>query len=496
MKKILFTSLVSLFALSASAVDLAAGYNTWSKTEGLKDNNNVSVVIPNASAGLFIDVDGKTISSATISSVSQNYFQVATGYTATINNLVLAGATTNTTNNSIKIGTSTEANKKNFLGTLIINMGTATTYYGFEVNSGILKLLESGQTLSNRAFTVNSNAEIHMLDRNNGTSYHTYNNGGTITANGGKFYAGRVVAPNVVIKNGGLVSASNGIRLLSNGSASTIDGQLIVAGYDNGSGTYTAEDGITYRTRHFSFRVGNGTNASADADAKVVLNIGENGSIVQTCSNSSMINDFLGQVNVNSAENSLKFQSNIVLASKGKLTLNSTNAFATINASKEIIANQANTTFYISRHYNDSGVKNGTYSSDSDLVINADNDLGALAFGSNTKLTLSIADDAVFTLGEITTQSGSNGEFTFILDNWHDNSFKIVDMALADLEKISFYEEVVDGETVSLSKLDVKFVETSLGSGDYWVNAVPEPAEWAIIFGAIALGFVAYRRRK
>ncbi len=30
----------------------------------------------------------------------------------------------------------------------------------------------------------------------------------------------------------------------------------------------------------------------------------------------------------------------------------------------------------------------------------------------------------------------------------------------------------------------------------YYVVAVPEPAEWAMIFGAIALGFVAYRRRK
>ena len=34
--------------------------------------------------------------------------------------------------------------------------------------------------------------------------------------------------------------------------------------------------------------------------------------------------------------------------------------------------------------------------------------------------------------------------------------------------------------------------------GGFYINtvAVPEPAEWAMIFGAIALGFVAYRRRK
>ena len=38
-----------------------------------------------------------------------------------------------------------------------------------------------------------------------------------------------------------------------------------------------------------------------------------------------------------------------------------------------------------------------------------------------------------------------------------------------------------------------------LGDGSYTIyteSVVPEPAEWAMIFGAIALGFVAYRRRK
>ena len=69
-------------------------------------------------------------------------------------------------------------------------------------------------------------------------------------------------------------------------------------------------------------------------------------------------------------------------------------------------------------------------------------------------------------------------------------------MAIEELQNLSFYEEDVDGDTTTLSKLDVNFVETVAGSGQYWVNAVPEPAEWAMIFGAIALGFVIYRRRK
>ena len=493
MKKIVLSSLASLFAFSSFAVDLENKYNIWSATEGLKDNNNVAVVLSSNGGGVYIDVDDRVITSATVSHPANNYFQVKTGYTAKINSIVIGGNFTTSSNpNTIKIGTSTEANKAGLAGTLIIDMGTSATYYGFEVNSGVLKLLESGQSLCSRAFTVNSMGEIHMLNRNTPTSYSTYNNGGTITANGGKFYAGRIVVPNIIIKNGGLIESKNGIRLTSASAASTIDGQLIVSGFDDGGIKFTGDDGLTYNTRNFSLRFGNGTNASADADAKVVTNINENGSIVQTSSNANMVNDILGQVNVESAENSLRFQNNIVLAGKGKLTLNSTNAFATINASKEIIANQANTTFYVSRHY----VDKGTYAADTDLVINANNDLGALAFGSNTSLTLSIADDVVFSLGQITTQTGSNGEFTFILDNWHNNSFKIVDMAIEELQRLSFYEEVVDGETTTLSKLDVNFVETAVGSGQYWVNAVPEPAEWAMIFGAIALGFVAYRRRK
>ncbi|MBR7106049.1 MAG: PEP-CTERM sorting domain-containing protein, partial [Opitutales bacterium] len=35
-------------------------------------------------------------------------------------------------------------------------------------------------------------------------------------------------------------------------------------------------------------------------------------------------------------------------------------------------------------------------------------------------------------------------------------------------------------------------------TGGYWLNfaAVPEPAEWAMILGSLALGFAVYRRRK
>ena len=41
------------------------------------------------------------------------------------------------------------------------------------------------------------------------------------------------------------------------------------------------------------------------------------------------------------------------------------------------------------------------------------------------------------------------------------------------------------------------WIEQIGDSGIYNIyTQVPEPAEWALIFGAIALGFIAYRRRK
>ncbi|MBP3357464.1 MAG: hypothetical protein J6K91_01015 [Opitutales bacterium] len=44
---------------------------------------------------------------------------------------------------------------------------------------------------------------------------------------------------------------------------------------------------------------------------------------------------------------------------------------------------------------------------------------------------------------------------------------------------------------------DFNFVKgTYDGKAGFWMVAVPEPAEWAVIFGAIALGLAIYRRRK
>ena len=74
----------------------------------------------------------------------------------------------------------------------------------------------------------------------------------------------------------------------------------------------------------------------------------------------------------------------------------------------------------------------------------------------------------------------------------------MTDLTLATLEDrvkfndgtkiVSFKDLVADGTIL---------VDTTTNSGYYtYTLAIPEPSTYAMIFGAIALGFVAYRRRK
>ncbi len=161
------------------------------------------------------------------------------------------------------------------------------------------------------------------------------------------------------------------------------------------------------------------------------------------------------------------------------IRLQSTDAFAVGGA-----ATQAESTFNI---FEGSKVK---------FEISADNNIGTIFMGSEaSRLTLDILS-GVLTLGEF---AGADDIANIILsDSIVKNSFKITDMSqiLGDFENQSnLYFLDADGNR---RELGVNLWIEQIGdSGIYNIyTQVPEPAEWAMIFGAIALGFVAYRRRK
>ena len=484
--------ILPLFVLAASAavaqaqtITLIEGYNTWSETPGTDGLTSAELFFQRGNCGVLFDKPDLTITKAHVGD-GNNFIQVRSGMTATINQIQLLSGVSSAV---LKIGTATEESKDTLNGTLDVNFRNQPTRIGFIVNSGTLNVINPS-ALNGIPFTVANKGVINLWNADK-TAYATYNNGGTITVNsGGVFNAGSIVAPSVVIENGGTLTSTNGIRVIKNETeTSQIDGALVVTGYVSGT-PKEGEDGVTYNTRNFAFRVGNGANTTggADTDAKVFAIIGETGTIKQYNSGlASAVNDIHGQLTVNAAEGALQFQNTVTLSAKGKLILNSKNAFATISEDgNTVLAGQAGTTFNVSKSYYENTAQP---TSDSTLIVNVDNDLGALAFGNGTKLTLQIADGAVFSLGEIKLQTGhSLNDYVLVLDNWHDNSFRITEMTAEEIEGLHLYG--TDG-----SKLEFFVVDDQ--QGGYWINSqVPEPAAVAAIFGALALALAAYRRRK
>lgn len=480
-----------MFVLAASAavaqaqtITLIEGYNTWSATPGTDGLTSAELFFQRGNCGVFFDKPDLTITKAHVGD-GNNFILVKSGMTAKIDQIQLLSGVSSA---ELKIGTANEESKDGLAGTLDVNFRNQPTKIGFIVNSGTLNVINPN-ALQAMPFTVANKGVINLWNADK-TAYATYNNGGTITVNsGGVFNAGAIVAPSIVIENGGTLTSAQGIRVIKNETVtSQIDGALVVTSYTSGTNK-TGEDGVTYNTRNFAFRVGNGANpGSADKDAKVMAIIGKTGTIKQyNCGLASAVNDILGQLTVNADEGALQFQNTVTLAAKGTLILNSKNAFATISKDgNTVLAGQAGTTFNVSKSYYEDSTQP---TSDSTLIVNVDNDLGALAFGNSTKLTLQIADGAVFSLGEIKLQTGhSLNDYILVLDNWHDNSFRITEMTAEEIEGLHLYG--TDGEKLEFFAVDDQ-------QGGYWINSqVPEPASIAAIFGALALAMALYRRRK
>lgn len=482
--------ILPLFVLAASAavaqaqtITLIEGYNTWSVTPGTDGLTSAELFFQQGNCGVFFDKPDLTITKAHVGD-GNNFIQVKSGMTTTIDQIQLLSGVSSSI---LKIGTENEESKDGLAGTLDINFRGQSTKIGFIVNSGTLNIINPS-SLNAMAFTVANKGVINLWNGDK-TQLSTYNNGGTITVkSGGAFNAGSIVAPSVVIENGGTLTSTVGIRVINNTKVTQIDGALVVTGYVSGTNK-PGEGGVTYNTRNFAFRVGNGANPNgADTDAKVTAIIGKTGTIKQyNCGLASAVNDIHGQLTVNAAEGALQFQNTVTLSAKGTLILNSKNAFATISKDgNTVLAGQAGTTFNVSKSYYEDSTQP---TSDSTLIVNVDNDLGALAFGNSTKLTLQIADGAVFSLGEIKLQTGhSLNDYILVLDNWHDNSFRITEMTAEEIEGLHLYG--TDG-----SKLEFFAVDDQ--QGGYWINSqVPEPAAVAAIFGALALAMAAYRKRK
>ena len=106
--------------------------------------------------------------------------------------------------------------------------------------------------------------------------------------------------------------------------------------------------------------------------------------------------------------------------------------------------------------------------------------------------SVNVASEATWVL----TQFEGNG-VTLNLGNFENDSLFILDEAKEKFDMIGAINAVAaDGTTYT--KEDLAYIAgTFEGMNGYWLTvAVPEPAEWAMILGGLALGLAIYRRRK
>jgi len=195
---------------------------------------------------------------------------------------------------------------------------------------------------------------------------------------------------------------------------------------------------------------------------------------------------------VNSAANSISSQYGIVMH-QSKVTLNTSGAFSVKGASQE------NSIITLGVVQKETTLATKTTVS---ITLNADNNFGGFCLMGGSTLNL-------YTNGKMSDIGKFYGDFadgdplsyTVNLYSHLDNTMRIFD--IAD-ENINTYTDdsgalrtsniKIDGES---GLADAYLIRDDIAGG-YWINssAVPEPSTVAAIFGILALGFVAIRRRK
>ena len=135
------------------------------------------------------------------------------------------------------------------------------------------------------------------------------------------------------------------------------------------------------------------------------------------------------------------------------------------------------------------------------LRLNASQNFN-LDMRANSKMVTSFANNARLSIDALTSHSGG---MTLVLQDFENGEIYVDDSTNLVLEGSVLVRKNSHGDIEqAITLLDAatgaefsKLYWNQVGSGHILsLTAIPEPAEWAAIFGAIALGLAIYRRRK
>ena len=293
-------------------------------------------------------------------------------------------------------------------------------------------------------------------------------------------------------------------KVILNSGANVTSGFLISSGSMEiaSEATYNASGGATLNnlTLNGSMSISNWRDYQTERMAAKISGtsvFGETASFTTTSTDSRAKVLFNGNVTSNAAQNAINIAGSAYLNNNVVMNLNTSNSIKVGTA-----AGQGDSTFYVVNYSTPKvGEKYVDTFAASNATINlgADNDFGKFIFYEGSTLNLQTNGYAV-TIGSIDLYSDS-GYYTINVSELTDFTLKI-----NSLDNIN-YED--DGEGNMMASDIFVFDSDGFRSNAYliadttnegwWINAtseIPEPAEIAAIFGALALGLACCRKKK
>lgn len=129
------------------------------------------------------------------------------------------------------------------------------------------------------------------------------------------------------------------------------------------------------------------------------------------------------------------------------------------------------------------------------VVLNASNKFAQLYYSGNNNSVEVVLDDSSTLFFDGASSTADSGNYLNIT-NFEDNRIFFVEKGNAQ-KILTISATTKEGKTYTLEDLEFVGGQYTDGTNGYWLNvAVPEPSTYAMIFGALALGFAIYRRRK
>ena len=359
---------------------------------------------------------------------------------------------------------------------LVHNNGEQSTWLAFSMNANVegkyLNALDYERTglKADNGSTVNWNVTRSSFAKLNSGVYvsgnSTFNNTGAME-----------------FKSGTVLDVEAGSTFNTTVAPTFASGsQLNVAGNYN----YTGTSSVTF---------GGDVNVSGSFVAKDLdVKLGTSGRIIfngATTFAAGSSGDFIGAMvigktfAVESGSNGITlrdmdtmYRGRIMLNNGAELTLGKENAFKSITSEGK----ERNVNLLI-------------MSKNTKLILNASNKFDQLYYSGNNNSVDVVLDDSSTLLFQGMSSTAESGNYLNIT-NFEDNRIFFINKELAE-KQLTISATTKDGKTLTTEDFEFVAGQYTEGINGYWLNAVvPEPSTYAMIFGAIALGFAAYRRRK